>query len=146
MRHDLRVDASCPRCGAGAPAGAARCRACGFRFLEEPARRPLPWRLPLAAAALAAALALAVVALTRDSPPGPVDSAGAAERLAAQLRDGGVADLDRVECGGAVRRGALTRCEASYRDGDTQLLLVTLTARHELDVQNPYPAQRRPGG
>jgi len=146
MRHDLRVDASCPRCGSGAPAGAAHCRACGFRFLEEPAGRPLPWRALLAAGAVAAAVALAAVVLTRDSPPGPVDRAGAGERLAAQLRDGGVADLDRVECGGAVRRGAFTRCQASYRDGDTQLLLVTLTARDELDVQNPYPAQRRPGG
>ena len=146
MRHDLRVDASCPRCGSGAPAGAARCRAGGFRFLEEPARRPLPWRELLAAAAAAAAVALAVMLLTRDSPPGPVDRAGAGERLAAQLRDGGMADLDAVECGAAVRRGAYTRCEASYRDGDTQLLLVTLGPGDELDIQNPYPAQRRPGG
>jgi hypothetical protein len=146
MRHDPRVDASCPRCGAGAPAGAVRCRACGFRFLEEPARRGFPWGALLAVAAVAAVVALAAAVLTRDSPPGPVDSAGAAERLAEQLRGGGVADLEGVECGGAVRRGALTRCEASYRDGDTQLLLVTLTARDELDVQNPYPAQRRPGG
>jgi hypothetical protein len=146
MRHDLRVDASCPRCGAGATAGADACRACGFRFVEERTRRPLPWRALLAAAVATGAVALAAVLLTRDSPPGPVDRAGAGERLAAQLRDGGMADLDAVECGAAVRRGAFTRCEASYRDGDTQLLLVTLGAGDELDIQNPYPAQRRPGG
>jgi hypothetical protein len=146
MRHDLPVDPSCPRCGARAPAGADRCRACGFRFVEEHARRRLPWRSLLATVVAAAALALAAPLLTRDSSPGPVDRAGAGERLAAQLRDGGVADLDTVECGAAVRRGAFTRCEASYRDGDTQLLLVTLGAGDELDIQNPYPAQRRPGG
>jgi hypothetical protein len=146
MRHDLPVDASCPSCGARAPAGASSCQACGFRFVEEPARRPVPWRSLIVAAAVAAAVALAAVLLTRDSPPGPVDSAGAGERLAAQLREGGVTDLDKVDCPDSVRRGRYTRCRASYRDGDTQLLLVVLGPGGELDIQNPYPAQRRPGG
>ncbi|MBN1529153.1 MAG: hypothetical protein JW895_08835 [Thermoleophilaceae bacterium] len=146
MRHDLRVDASCPRCGAAAAPGASSCRACGFGFLDAHEPRRVPWRPLAAAAAVLAATAIAVVALTRDSPPGPVDAAGAGERLAAQLRDAGVADVHAVECGDDVGRGTLTRCEARYRNGDTQLLLVVEDANGELDVQNPYPAQRRPGG
>jgi hypothetical protein len=45
-----------------------------------------------------------------------------------------------------VRPGRLTRCELLYRNGDTQLLLVRLASDGELDIENPYPAQRRPGG
>ncbi len=33
---------SCPRCGAACPAGAARCRRCGFAFLDAGERRRLP--------------------------------------------------------------------------------------------------------
>ena len=87
--------------------------------------------------------------ITRDSPPappGPVEAADAAERLQRGLEEAGMADLRSIECSGPVRRGELTRCEADYAGGDTQLLLVALTTSGELDIQNPYPAQRRPGG
>jgi hypothetical protein len=39
-----------------------------------------------------------------------------------------------------------TRCQVRYANGDTQLILVGLDARGELDITIPYPAQRRPGG
>jgi len=51
-----------------------------------------------------------------------------------------------VRCNGAVRVVLVTRCQVVYDNGDTQLLLVTLSDAGELDVQVPYPAQRRPGG
>jgi hypothetical protein len=97
-------------------------------------------------AATAVVAVVAVLLLTRDLPAGPVEAAGAGERLARQLRDGGMADVRTVRCDGAVSRRAYTRCHASYAGGDTQLLLVVQTDDGELDIQNPYPAQRRPGG
>ena len=143
------MDTSCPRCGAAVAQGASSCRGCGFVFFEGRRRPRLPWRALLVATVVAAAVVAAGVLLTRDSPPGPpgpVDAPTASERLERQLHDGGMADLRSVDCRGPVRRGALTRCRASYDGGDTQLLLVALTASGELDIQNPYPAQRRPGG
>ena len=55
-------------------------------------------------------------------------------------------DAGSIRCQGAIRSGRLTRCELLYLDGDTQLLLVNLTADGDLDIEEPYPAQRRPGG
>jgi hypothetical protein len=143
------MDTSCPRCAAGVAQGASSCGDCGFVFFEDRRRPRLPWRRMLVAAVVAGAVVAAGVLLTRDSPPGPpgpVAGRAASERLERQLHDSGIADLRTVECGGAVHRGALTRCLARYDGGDTQLLLVALTASGELDIQNPYPAQRRPGG
>jgi predicted nucleic acid-binding Zn ribbon protein len=143
-----RTDTSCPRCGAAAERAASRCGECGFAFFEERERRRLPRPSPLWLLAVAAC-AVGVVLLTRDSPPeppAPVAARIAAQRLATDLRHGVIADLDSVRCPGSVAQGRLTRCQARYTDGDTQLLVVTQTADGELDIQNPYPAQRRPGG
>ena len=86
-----------------------------------------------------------VVLLTRDSPPeppAPIPVARAEARLARQLDAGPAAS---VHCTGPIRSGRATRCQFLYPDGDTQLMLVTLSPRGELDIDVPYPAQRRPG-
>jgi hypothetical protein len=57
-----------------------------------------------------------------------------------------VSDAGSVRCRDSIRPERLTRCELLYDDGDTQLLLIALTKDGELDIQQPYPAQRRPGG
>jgi hypothetical protein len=140
--------ASCPRCGTAAAAETARCKECGFVFFELPARRSLP--RPSPAWVVGALLAVAgggatAVLLTRDSPPealAPVPAARAEVRLARQL-DAGPATS--VRCTGSIRSGRATRCQFLYPDGDTQLMLVTLSRRGELDIDVPYPAQRRPG-
>jgi hypothetical protein len=63
-------------------------------------------------------------------------------RLARQLDAGPAAS---VRCTGPIRSSRSTRCQFLYPDGDTQLMLVTLSRRGELDIDVPYPAQRRPG-
>ena len=50
-----------------------------------------------------------------------------------------------MTCPGAIRPERATRCQFLYRDGDTQLMLVTVRAHGELEIDVPYPAQRRPG-
>jgi ribosomal protein S27AE len=146
------TDTSCPRCGAGAPAGASSCGECGFVFFEAPARRSLPRPSPVwtgaALLVLAGGVALALL-LSRDQapePPAPVPAISADRRLEQQLRTSGVEDVGGVDCQATIRARGLTRCELLYDNGDTQLLLVDLTADGELDIQQPYPAQRRPGG
>jgi len=140
--------ASCPRCGTAAADETARCGECGFVFFELPPRRSLPRPSPAWAAIALLVLAggvAAVVVLTRDSPPeppGPVPAALAEARLARQLDAGPAA---AVRCTGPIRSGRSTRCQFLYPDGDTQLMLVTLSRRGELDIDVPYPAQRRPG-
>ncbi len=148
----LDTDTSCPRCGAAAAAGASTCRDCGFVFFASPTRRSLPRPSPrwtvLSLLVLSGAVAIAVLA-SRDSPPEPpaaVPSASAERRLVAQLRAEGVDDAGSIRCQHAIRSGRLTRCELLYVDGDTQLLLVNLTADGALDIEEPYPAQRRPAG
>jgi hypothetical protein len=139
--------ASCPRCGAAAEPEAARCEHCGFVFFELPERRPLPrpparW-IAVGMLALVACIA-AVVLLTRDpapAPPGPVPAARAEHRLERQLA---AAARQFVRCPGPIRRDRSTRCEFIYPDGDTQLMLVTLSRDGELEIEVPYPAQRRP--
>jgi hypothetical protein len=137
---------SCPRCGAPAPAEASRCESCGFVFFDLPARRKLPRPSPLALLAIGVVLAGGVgltVLLTRDSPPpppAPVPAARAEARLVHQLDRRG-----SVRCPGDIRPGRSTRCQFLYPDGDTQLMLVTLTADGGLEIDVPYPAQRRPG-
>ena len=140
--------ASCPRCGTVAPAEAARCGECGFVFVELPAPRSLPRPSPawvvVGLLVLVGAVA-AVLLATRDSPPqppAPVPAPRAEARLARQLDAGPAAS---VHCTGPIRSGRSTRCQFLYPDGDTQLMLVTLSRRGELDVDVPYPAQRRPG-
>ena len=148
----LDADTSCPRCGAGAAAGASRCRDCGFVFFESPARRSLQRPSPLwtVVALLVGSGAVAIALLaSRDSPPEPpaaVPSARAERRLVTQLRAEGVDDAGSIRCQDAIRSGRLTRCDLLYMNGDTQLLLVNLTADGDLDIEEPYPAQRRPGG
>jgi ribosomal protein L37E len=140
--------ASCPRCGTAAAAEAAQCGECGFVFFERPARRSLPWPSPawaVGALLVLAGSAAGVVLLTRDSPPeppAPVPVARAEVLLARQLDAGPAAS---VRCTGPIRSGRATRCQFLYPDGDTQLMLVTLSPRGELDIDVPYPAQRRPG-
>jgi hypothetical protein len=115
-------------------------------FFDLPARRRLPRPAPLALLALGVVLAGGVglaVLLTRDSPPppvAPVPAARAETRLVRQL------DLrGSVRCAGDIRPGRSTRCQFLYPDGDTRLMLVTLTAAGGLEIDVPYPAQRRPG-
>jgi hypothetical protein len=110
-----------------------------------PARRSLPRPSPLALLASVVVLVGGVglvILLTRDSPPpppAPVPAAQAEPRLERRL------DLPgSVRCPGSIRPGHSTRCQFIYPDGDTQLMLVTLTARGELEIDVPYPAQRRP--
>jgi hypothetical protein len=140
--------ASCPRCGTAAAAEAARCGECGFVFFELPARRSLPRPSPawiLAALLVAAGAVGLVVLLTRDSPPqppGPVAAARAERRLERILAAPAPAS---VRCPSAIAPGRSTRCTYIYPDGDTQLMLVTLSPRGELVIDVPYPAQRRPG-
>jgi hypothetical protein len=143
---------SCPRCGAPAAAGAPSCSSCGFVFFEAAAGPRLPRRTPLGLAigALILAVAVAVALLvSRDDPepaaPDPVSVAGAERRLERQLgfRDD---DTAAVTCARSIRLGRQTRCQLRYANGDTQLILVALMAGGELDVEIPYPAQRRPGG
>lgn len=140
--------ASCPRCGAAAAAEAARCGECGFVFFEVQAPRAVPRPSPVwvvvALLVLAGGVA-AVVLLTREPAPeplAPVPAARAESRLARRLDAGPAAS---VRCTGPIRRGGATRCQFIYPDGDTQLMLVTLSPRGELDIDVPYPAQRRPG-
>lgn len=144
------TDPSCPRCGAAAAAEASRCAACGFVFFELPPQRALPRLSPLwvggAVAVLAGGVAL-VLALTRDpepEPPAPVPAARAEVRLERQLDTGGVGPAGAVRCPGPIRLARATRCQFLYPDGDTQLMLVTITRAGELDIEVPYPAQRRP--
>ena len=86
-----------------------------------------------------------VVLVTRDPPPEPTAPVpvGRAERqLERQLA---AAATEFVRCPGPIRRDRSTRCQFIYRDGDTQLMLVRLASDGELDIEVPYPAQRRPG-
>ena len=143
------TDTSCPRCGAAAARGGSSCRDCGYVFFESPPRslpRPPALAVALTLLVLAGGAGAAVLVL-RDPAPGPpaaVPGASAERRLVQRLRAGGVGDARSVRCQGPVRPGRLTRCELLYLDGDTQLLLVDLLANGDLDIQQPYPAQRRP--
>jgi hypothetical protein len=137
---------SCPRCGAAAAPEASSCSACGFAFFELRARRspPRPW---LGAIVLLVGLAL-VLLLTRGSASDPlaaVPAARAEPRLEHQLGAGAKGMRGSVHCPGAIRPGRATRCQFLYADGDTQLMLVTLMGDGRLDIDVPYPAQRRPG-
>ena len=138
---------SCPRCGAPASVEASSCVSCGFVFFEMPAPRSLPRPSPLAILAILVVLAGGVglvLLLTRDSPtppPAPVPAARAQALLLRQLDLHGA-----VHCPGDIRPLHSTRCEFRYPNGDTQLMLVTLTPRGRLEIDVPYPAQRRPGG
>jgi hypothetical protein len=133
-------------------ARAPRCTGCGFVFFDEPSRRALtrpPARLVAAGALLAAVVVAAAVLVTRDpprEPPGPVARAAAEQRLEARLTTSGVEQVGSVRCDASVRPGRTTRCELRYSDGDTQLMLVGVAPDGELDIEVPYPAQRRPGG
>jgi hypothetical protein len=141
------TSASCPRCGAAAPDSAARCESCGFVFFDLPQRRSLPrprarW-VALALVALPACVA-AVVLLTRDpppEPPAPVPAERAERRLERRLA---AQASESVRCPAPIRPQGATRCQFIYADGDTQLMLVSLTRRGELEIAVPYPAQRRP--
>jgi hypothetical protein len=119
---------------------------CGFVFFELPARRslPRPW---LAAVVLLAGIAV-VVLLTRGTAsdsPAAVPVARAEPRLERQLGAGAEGLRGSVHCPGAITPGRATRCQFLYADGDTQLMLVTLMGDGALDIDVPFPAQRRPG-
>jgi hypothetical protein len=105
--------------------------------------------LALGAALLAGTLAL----VTRDEtaaapqPPEPMGPTQAQHRLERQFANAGYDDTASVRCRRAVRLAVTgTRCHVRYANGDTQLILVALDQRGELDITIPYPAQRRPGG
>jgi hypothetical protein len=145
---------SCPGCEAQAPPHSARCEACGFVLFEERERRRFkrPGPLSLALLALVAALvAGGLVLLARDEPraappaPQPVSQARAERRLELQFANARYDDTAAVRCRSAIRQAGATRCQVRYANGDTQLVLVGLDQRGELDVAIPYPAQRRPG-
>jgi hypothetical protein len=93
----------------------------------------------------------AVVALGRESPagppppPAPLAPTQAENRLQRQLGLAADGDQGVVRCPGNVGTTRLARCGVIYPDGDTQLLPVRLTPEGDLDVEVPYPAQRRPG-
>ncbi|MEA2363839.1 MAG: hypothetical protein QOD71_2984 [Thermoleophilaceae bacterium] len=120
-------------------------------FFEESPRRSLPRPSPpwiLAASILAAGGAGVAALLTRDSPPEPlaaVPAARAERRLEHQLGTGEGAG-GSVRCPSPIRPGHATRCQFLYENGDTRLMLVTLMANGTLDIEVPYPAQRRPSG
>jgi hypothetical protein len=147
------VATSCPRCGGEAPPGASRCRQCGFVFFEErePRRhRGRAARLVIALLALAAGLAGAAALLAgrgepAPEPPAPLAAARAERRLEGRFANAGYDDTAGVRCRRAVRLAGATRCQVRYANGDTQLILVGLDGRGELDITIPYPAQRRPG-
>jgi hypothetical protein len=142
--------ASCPRCGAETAPATPRCRRCGFVFFEarEPrVRTPLSPRRVGATAAAVVVLAAAALLLTRDGPPPPpepVTPARAEQRLQSQLALDAYPGGAQVRCNGEIRPGASTRCHVLYAVGETQLVLVSLDSGGELDVNVPYPAQRRP--
>lgn len=137
-------------CGAPAPAATPTCAQCGFVLLEEERsrRRPRPWIAAGLVVAVAIVAGLAAVLLARDpapSAPDPVAAALAEPRLERQLGTNRGGPQGRVTCPGAIRPERATRCRFLYRDGDTQLMLVTVRAHGELEIDVPYPAQRRPG-
>jgi hypothetical protein len=141
--------ASCPRCGADAPAPAPRCPRCGFGFLESPPPRSRrgPARRWIAVGLAASAAAAAALATGRQPAPqeaSAVAAPRAEERLERQLATAEIDDAASVRCPRTIRAGRSTRCQVRYANGDTQLILVTLLASGELDVDVPYPAQRRP--
>jgi hypothetical protein len=150
------VATSCPRCGGEAPPQASRCPQCGFVFFEErrPRRRvvrlaPRLISLVIVAAALAAGLALLLSRrepAAAPQPPEPVAVARAEQRLESRFANAGYDDTAAVRCRRAISLGGATRCQVRYANGDTQLILVGLDGRGELDITIPYPAQRRPGG
>jgi hypothetical protein len=149
---------SCPRCGADCPAGAARCRACGFALVDAPERRRpsgggsgLPWVVALAAsvAAVAAVVAMLFTGGGRGSPtapagpPAPVPALEAERRL--ELRFGGASDDETaaVRCPYRIEPGQMVRCELRYADGIARAMLVRLTRSGELEADIPYPATLR---
>jgi hypothetical protein len=147
---------SCPRCGGEAPPQASRCPRCGFVFFEE--REPTRGVVRLAARAIPLVILASAVAagfallLSRSEPvaapqpPEPVAVTRAEQRLESQFVNAGYDDTAAVRCRRAIRLGGATRCTVRYANGDTQLILVGLDGRGQLDVSLPYPAQRRPGG
>jgi hypothetical protein len=146
---------SCPRCGDEAPQRASRCRKCGFVFFEErESRRHRVRSAPvvIALVALAAGLAAGAALLAgrgepaaAPDPPDPLTAASAERRLESRFANAGYDDTAGVRCPRAVRLAGATRCQVRYANGDTQLILVGLDGRGELDITIPYPAQRRPG-
>lgn len=149
------VATSCPRCGGEAPPEASRCPQCGFVFVEdrEPRRRGVrSATVVIALLALAAGLAGAAALLAgrgepaaAPEPPDPLAAARAERRLEGRFANAGFDDTAGVRCRRAVRLAGATRCHVRYANGDTQLILVGLDGRGELDITIPYPAQRRPG-
>ena len=121
-------------------------------FFEARDRRALPRpsaRLVAALGLIAAAALAAGLLLARDPPPAPPEPLAAAraeQRLESRLALDAYGTGASVRCNGPVREASATRCHVLYADGDTQLLLVGLSRAGKLDVQVPYPAQRRPGG
>ena len=125
-------------------------------FFEErgPRRRrgrSAPLVIALGALSVGLAGAAAVLAgrgepAAAPEPPDPLAAARAERRLEGQFANAGYDDTAGVRCRRAIRLAGATRCHVRYANGDTQLILVGLDGRGELDITIPYPAQRRPGG
>jgi hypothetical protein len=147
---------SCPRCGAGCPAGAARCRACGFTLIDD-AERPRRTGSAIALVGLGATVGgvVAVVATlftgggsgspvspAHAGPPAPISALEAERRL--EARFGGQDDESAaVSCPYRIEPRQLVRCELRYADGIARAMLVRLTPTGELDAAIPYPATLR---
>jgi hypothetical protein len=144
---------SCPRCGAESPPRAARCRGCGFAFVEEAGRHRLPRPRPsgrlLALAAGGAAAAVAVVLLPwGGSSPRPlaaqaVPALEAERRLELIYSSPSDDETASVRCPRAIEPGRTVRCELRYRDGIARAMLVRLSPRGALEADIPYPATLR---
>jgi hypothetical protein len=142
------VDATltCPRCGAACPARAARCRRCGFAFLEAGERHRLPRRTRRVGGRTAGALALVAVAAVativwvadEDAPPPAAISAPEAERRL-ELRFGRASDDETaaVRCPHRIAPESRTRCELRYRNTAPRAILVRVSPRGELDADVP---------
>lgn len=145
--------ASCPCCEAETPPQASRCQSCGFVFFEERVRRRFPgsvrsrqpwWRWPWPSSQ-----ALSYSSPVTSPPPPanrpdrwPKRSPSAAWRPNSPTP--ATTTPRRCAVGAPYRLGGATRCQVRYANGDTQLILVGLDGRGELDITIPYPAQRRP--
>jgi hypothetical protein len=156
---------SCPRCGAECPGASARCRRCGFAFVDAAEGRGLARpggrahgvrrrgahaaALVLATTAAAAAVA-ALLTIGEDDappaaapvpvlppPPSPVSAPEAERRL--ELRFGRASDDETaaVRCPRRIEPSRTVRCELRYSASASRPILVRISSLGELDATVP---------